>query len=113
MLDLFASLLQFLDRRLGSLLVLPERWSWHGLAGNLSSGVKEKLRPGPRGEAEVAGSGLPTSPQRLDLGRWLNPDVIAPGIVGLLFLGLWEVAVRLTGFPLTCCRGRFWWPEPW
>jgi len=99
MVDLLAFLFQFLDRRLGSLPVLPEHWSWHGSTGALGGGVNERLRPGPRSEAEVAGSGLPTSPQRLDLGRWLNPDVIAPGIVGLLFLGLWEVAVRLTGVP--------------
>jgi hypothetical protein len=87
MVDLLAFLFQFLDRRLGSLPVLPEHWSWHRSTGALGGGVNERLRPGPRGEAEVAGSGLPTSPQRLDLGRWLNPDVIALGSSASSFWG--------------------------
>ncbi len=101
MLDRLASLLQFLDHQLGSLGVgiLPEHLSWRGPARALGGAVKEKLRPKPRREAEVPGPGLSTSPQRLPLGKWLKPEVIAPGMVGLLFLGLWEVGVRLTGVP--------------
>ncbi len=102
MLSPFSFLLDWLSRWLGSLLGAPERpfglWL-DGELSRLSSAVEEKLRPRPTDAAKVPGSAPPTSGQGLDLRKWFNLDVIAPGIVGILFLVGWEVAVRLTGVP--------------
>lgn len=94
MLDAFLSLFNWLYRRLGSLgaaerLPLPwPDWAPPGLTG----AVEEKLRPQLTDAADMPAKGL-------ELGRWFNLEVMAPVIVGILFLVGWEVAVRVTGMP--------------
>ncbi len=94
MLDALLSVFNWLDRRLGSPGAaerLPLPWlDW--APPRLTGAVEEKLRPQPADAADMPAKGL-------DLGRWFNLEVIAPVIVGILFLVGWEVAVRVTGMP--------------
>ncbi|MEN9221600.1 MAG: ABC transporter permease [Thermostichus sp. BF3_bins_97] len=100
MFDPFTRLLTGLYRWLGSLVGFVERlplqdWDLPKLAGT----VGEKLRPQQTDEASALSSAPRMPPRGLKLGKWLNLDVIAPVIVGILFLVGWEVAVRVTGMP--------------
>lgn len=105
MFDRFTQILTGLQRWLGSLVGLAERlplhwpdWDLPKLAGM----VGEKLRPQQSDSTSVstsAGSAPVMSPPGLNLRKWLNLDVIAPVIVGILFLVGWELAVRVTGVP--------------
>lgn len=102
MFDPFVHLLDPLRRWLGSLVGLGESWPLHWpdwSLPKLTGAVEEKLRPQPMDEANMpsAGSGVPA--KGLNLSRWLNLEVIAPVLVGILFLVGWEVAVRVTGVP--------------
>lgn len=102
MFDLFVQLLEPWRRWLGSLVGLGEGWPLHWpdwTLPKLTGAVGEKLGSQPTDEADIpsAGSGVPA--KGLNLGRWFNLEVIAPLIVGILFLVGWEVAVRVTGVP--------------
>ncbi|MFS8856738.1 ABC transporter permease [Synechococcus sp. H55.7] len=98
MFDAFLSLFNWLYRRLGS-LGAAERLSlpWPDWAPpRLTGAVREQLRFQPT----AAAAGPSAAPAKgLDLGRWFNLEVMAPVIVGILFLVGWEVAVRVTGMP--------------
>lgn len=101
MFDRFTQILTGLQRWLGSLVGLAKHlplhlpdWELPKLAGT----VGEKLRPQQTDSTSLSGAPV-MPPPGLNLRKWLNLDVIAPVIVGILFLVGWEVAVRVTGMP--------------
>ncbi len=97
MFDRFTSILTGWQDWLGSLLGLAERLPLHlpdWALPQLAATAGEKLRPQPTETRDPVL--LPPAPR---MSKWLNWDVVAPIVVGILFLVGWEVAVRLTGIP--------------
>jgi NitT/TauT family transport system permease protein len=61
--------------------------------------IKSPKRPSTQAKSTVSPAATPQSWRRR-LGQWLlSPDVLAPLVVGILALALWDLAVRLFELP--------------